>query len=117
MAEINRDIVHKGSGPIFYQGEQVGVADEVGFIFHKVGLATESESENTCYGTVTGKLTKRELVDEFNSPRPTPSTLDLTVSDPGKEPFHVVIEDVEFIDDIPPNGALKDVEFHGVAVV
>lgn len=114
MADIDRNIVHKGSGVVKYRGVQVGVIDVVGFVFHKIGLKTESESENTCYGTVSGRLSKLDLVGEFNSLHPTPSTLELAVKNPGGE-FRLLIDDVEFIDNIPSNGVLRNVEFHGVA--
>lgn len=114
MVGLDRNFLHEGRGVIIYNGGEVGKADEVHFMFHGLGFDYVSEDDaNSCYGTISGAISKVELIPEFNSPEPTPVTLDIVVSDEEGEETRVRIGGVEFIGSILKSGKLDDVEFHG----
>lgn len=108
---LDAEKVHKGGGSILYNGELVGEARNVGFILQKLGLAGEGDETRTCYGTVSGVITKKQVIDELNNPAPTPVEMRLELE--GEEKKGVHLAGVEFIDDIPRDGELDEVEFDG----
>jgi len=107
---LDADKVHKGSGKIFFNGGLIGDATSVAFILQKLGLSGSGDAEHTAYGTVSGWITKKEVIATLNNPHPTPSELHVVLEEDASE---IKLLGVEFIDDIPASGELDEVEFDG----
>jgi hypothetical protein len=104
--------VHSGSGRITRGSEVVGEASRVNFIIQTLGLEETGDTARTCYGTVSGRITKTGLVADLNSPPQSHVDLQLVLSsEKGKG---VKIVGIEFVDEVPRDGELDDLEFHGM---
>jgi hypothetical protein len=110
MALLDTKKLHHGSGRIVYKGGVVGEIKHVDFMMHKLGLSEAGDSTHTCYGTVDGRITKREIIDDLNGPEP--AKCELIIALEGGE-GEVRIVGVEFVDEIPLDGTLSETEFDG----
>lgn len=107
MTELDKRKIHKGNGTVKYKNGEIGLIDEMSFMFTELGLE-HKEKDLSCYGTCSGRITKTDLIQELNSPHPTLLDLDIRLEN-GME---IKLTEVEFIDDIPRTGIFEDVEFH-----
>ncbi|MFH1788517.1 MAG: hypothetical protein ABH834_03975 [Candidatus Altiarchaeota archaeon] len=114
--ELDSKTVHSGSGIVKYDGVPIGRLDVVDFVFEPVGIGGPDRMDReTCYGTVSGALEDTSVIAEFNTKEPETVSVEISVEAKG-EVVKVLLERVEFIDDIPSSGVFTDVEFHGTLV-
>lgn len=99
--------VYKGEGVFKVEGAECGTIKELDFVHSHLGFGPDNTK--SYYGTITGK------VDDLYGARHRRLDVEAKVTEVGKKgaPVHVVIHNVEFIDEIPKSGLLKQHEFHG----
>lgn len=111
--ELDDKIVHRGTGVVKCDGVPIGRLDVVDFVFEPVGVGGPDRTDRkTCYGTASGVIEDIRVIAEFNTMEPDNVSVELSVEADG-EVTHVLLERVEFTDDIPSSGVMTDVEFHG----
>jgi hypothetical protein len=116
MPELDRKSVHRGTGIVRREGQIVGQLHEVNFIFENIGQEENGgDNREMCYGTVSGILEDRSVIDEFNTMEPPTVLMEITVEKEGQS-ITVYLERVEFIDDIPSSGVMEEIEFNGTVL-
>lgn len=114
MTGLDRTTVHQGRAAIKCEDRVVGELKEVMFIFEGEEVRKEKPGES-CYGTCSGVLSDKSLINEFNTLERSSVSMDISV-DGGSGESRVELTGVRFIDDIPPSGVMKDIEFYGFVV-
>ncbi|VVB55401.1 Uncharacterised protein [uncultured archaeon] len=114
---IDRTLVYRGTGTIKANGTQIGKADSLNLIFQAVGLEQTNE-KNSCYGVITGSITEKSLIPQWNIHKETDAELEAKIEPAkGGQPLWIVVKKITFINDIPHDGTLDSEEFHGESEV
>ncbi|MFH1721230.1 MAG: hypothetical protein ABH950_01350 [Candidatus Altiarchaeota archaeon] len=106
--ELENNRIYRGKGVFKIEGKECGILEKINFVHSHVGFG--GDNTKSFYGTVTGK------VDDLYAARHRRLDIEANVAEVNKEgakPFHVIIHNVEFIDELPKTGILKQLEFHG----
>lgn len=111
--ELDHNIMHRGTGVVYCEGLVIGRLDVVDFVFEPLGVGgSDRMDRETCYGTASGVLEDTSVIAEFNTMEPDTVSVEISVEADG-EVTKVLLEHVEFIEDISSSGVITDVEFHG----